>query len=84
MSLIRNRVGTVLPVYLSINLNIIDAGQAPGVSEPAVGRLDDARDDRSPARDEGLNLVGAGVTGLAPDVRRRWRTDCTLCGPGGL
>jgi agmatinase len=36
-SMINSRVGAAVPVYLSINLNVIDAGLAPAVSDPFVG-----------------------------------------------
>jgi agmatinase len=64
-SAIDDRVGS-LPVYLSINLNIIDVGLAPGVSDPIAGGWS-TRELISVLRGiEGLNIVGAEVVGVAP------------------
>jgi agmatinase len=65
-SIINSRADAIVPVYLRINLNVIDAGVAPGVSDPHGGGWTKKEFIRVVRGIEGLNVVGAEVVGLAP------------------
>ncbi|RDW65116.1 hypothetical protein BP6252_10767 [Coleophoma cylindrospora] len=65
-SIINSRVGTMMPVYLRINLNVIDVGLAPGVCEPHVGGWTSREVIRILRAIEGLNVIGAEIIGIAP------------------
>lgn len=61
-----DRVGNETAVYLSVNLDILDPGVAPGVGRPESGGWT-VRELISVIRGiESLNLVGADIVGLAP------------------
>jgi agmatinase len=63
---ILDHTGSDIPIYLSINLNILDAGLAPGTSNPQVGGWTQREMVAVLRGIEALNVVGAEVVGVAP------------------
>ena len=59
-------VGTETPVYLSIDIDVIDPGLAPGTGTPEPGGWTTREVIRVLRGIEGLNLVGADVVEVAP------------------
>ena len=59
-------VGTEAPVYLSIDIDTIDPGLAPGTGTPEPGGWTTRELIRILRGIEGLNLVGADVVEVAP------------------
>lgn len=60
------RIGTELPVYLSIDIDVLDPGLAPGTGTPEPGGWTSRELIRILRGVEGLNLVGADVVEVAP------------------
>ncbi|TKA79366.1 hypothetical protein B0A55_02850 [Friedmanniomyces simplex] len=63
---IMDRVGTETPVYLSIDIDVIDPGLAPGTGTPEPGGWTTRELIRVLRGIEGLNLVGADIVEVAP------------------
>lgn len=63
---VRRRVGD-LPVYLSIDIDVLDPAFAPGTGTPEAGGLTSRELLRLLRSLDGLNLVGADVVEVAPD-----------------
>jgi agmatinase len=59
-------VGTETPVYLSIDIDVIDPGLAPGTGTPEPGGWTTRELIRILRRIEGLNVVGADVVEVSP------------------
>lgn len=62
---VRRRVGDA-PVYLSIDIDVLDPSCAPGTGTPEVGGLTSRELLRMLRGFDGLNLVGADVVEIAP------------------
>lgn len=60
------RVGTELPVYLSVDIDVIDPGLAPGTGTPEPGGWTTRELIRVLRGLEGLNVVGADVVEVSP------------------
>ena len=65
VDVIRRRVGDV-PVYLSVDIDVLDPAFAPGTGTPESGGLTARELLRMLRRLTGLNLVGADVVEVAP------------------
>ncbi len=65
VDVIRRRVGDE-PVYLSVDIDVLDPAFAPGTGTPRIGRLSARELLRMLRRLTGLNLVGADVVEVAP------------------
>jgi len=66
IDLILERIGTEVPVYLSVDIDVIDPGLAPGTGTPEPGGWT-TRELMAILRGiEGLNVVGADVVEVAP------------------
>ena len=65
-SLIMSRMGTSLPVYLSIDIDVLDPGLAPGTGTPEPGGWSTRELIQILRGIEDLNLVGADVVEVAP------------------
>jgi len=63
---ILDRVGTERPVYLSIDIDVIDPGLAPGTGTPEPGGWTTRELIRVLRGIEGLNVVGADVVEVSP------------------
>ncbi len=63
---IMGRMGTQRPVYLSVDIDVIDPGLAPGTGTPEPGGWTTRELIRILRGVEGLNLVGADVVEVAP------------------
>ena len=63
---IMERMGTEKPVYLSVDIDVIDPGLAPGTGTPEPGGWTTRELIRILRGVEGLNLVGADVVEVAP------------------
>ncbi|KAF2761790.1 arginase [Pseudovirgaria hyperparasitica] len=63
---IMNRVGTEMPVYLSIDIDVIDPGLAPGTGTPEPGGWTTRELIRILRGIEGLNVVGADIVEVSP------------------
>ncbi|KAF2131505.1 Arginase/deacetylase [Dothidotthia symphoricarpi CBS 119687] len=63
---IMKRVGTEKPVYLSIDIDVIDPGLAPGTGTPEPGGWTTRELIRILRGIEGLNVVGADVVEVSP------------------
>lgn len=63
---IMDRVGTDTPVYLSIDIDVIDPGLAPGTGTPEPGGWTTRELIRILRGIEGLNVVGADVVEVSP------------------
>ena len=63
---ILERVGTEKPVYLSLDIDVVDPGLAPGTGTPEPGGWTSREVIRILRGIEGLNVVGADVVEVAP------------------
>ncbi|GAB7006400.1 agmatinase [Nocardioides sp. AN3] len=63
---IRQRVGDT-PVYVSIDIDVLDPAFAPGTGTPEMGGLNSRELLHVLRRLDGLNIVGADVVETAPD-----------------
>ncbi|EAT85666.1 hypothetical protein HBI56_141870 [Parastagonospora nodorum] len=63
---IMNRVGTTMPVYLSIDIDVIDPGLAPGTGTPEPGGWTTRELIRILRGIEGMNVVGADIVEVSP------------------
>jgi agmatinase len=63
---IMERVGTEIPVYLSIDIDVIDPGMAPGTGTPEPGGWTTRELIRILRGIEGLNVVGADIVEVSP------------------
>jgi agmatinase len=63
---IMNRVGTKMPVYLSIDIDVIDPGMAPGTGTPEPGGWTTRELIRILRGIEGMNVVGADIVEVSP------------------
>lgn len=63
---IMDRVGTERPVYLSIDIDVVDPGMAPGTGTPEPGGWSTRELLRILRGIEGLNLVGADIVEVSP------------------
>jgi agmatinase len=59
-------MGTERPVYLSVDIDVLDPGLAPGTGTPEPGGWTSRELIRILRGVEGLNLVGADVVEVAP------------------
>ncbi|KAH8589325.1 arginase family-domain-containing protein [Bisporella sp. PMI_857] len=66
VKLIMNRIGTETPVYLSVDIDVLDPGLAPGTGTPEAGGWTSRELIRILRGIEGLNVVGADVVEVAP------------------
>jgi agmatinase len=66
ISKIMNSVGTEVPVYLSIDIDVIDPGLAPGTGTPEPGGWTTRELIRILRGIEGLNVVGADIVEVSP------------------
>lgn len=60
------RIGTEVPVYLSVDIDVLDPGLAPGTGTPEPGGWTTRELIRILRGVEGLNVVGADVVEVAP------------------
>lgn len=60
------RVGTEIPVYLSIDIDVIDPGLAPGTGTPEPGGWTTRELIRILRGIEGMNVVGADIVEVSP------------------
>ena len=60
------RIGTQRPVYLSLDIDIVDPGLCPGTGTPEPGGWTSREVIRIVRGLEGLNVVGADVVEVAP------------------
>lgn len=63
---ILERVGTETPVYLSIDIDVIDPGLAPGTGTPEPGGWTTRELIRILRGIEGMNVVGADIVEVSP------------------
>ncbi|KAJ4367414.1 hypothetical protein N0V83_006996 [Neocucurbitaria cava] len=63
---IMNRVGTEMPVYLSIDIDVIDPGLAPGTGTPEPGGWSTRELIRILRGIEGMNVIGADIVEVSP------------------
>ncbi|KAH8646227.1 arginase family-domain-containing protein [Xylariales sp. PMI_506] len=63
---ILSTIGTERPVYLSVDIDVIDPGLAPGTGTPEPGGWTTRELIRILRGIEGLNLVGADIVEVAP------------------
>jgi agmatinase len=63
---IMDRIGTEIPVYLSIDIDVLDPGLAPGTGTPEPGGWTTRELIRILRGIEELNVVGADVVEVAP------------------
>ena len=63
---IMKRVGTEKPVYLSIDIDVIDPGLAPGTGTPEPGGWTTRELIRILRGIEGMNVVGADIVEVSP------------------
>ncbi|OCL12902.1 Arginase/deacetylase [Glonium stellatum] len=66
ISTIMDRVGTEVPVYLSIDIDVIDPGLAPGTGTPEPGGWTTRELIRILRGIEGLNVIGADIVEVSP------------------
>lgn len=66
ISMIMDRVGTEAPVYLSVDIDVIDPGLAPGTGTPEPGGWTTRELIRILRGIEGLNVVGADIVEVSP------------------
>ncbi|KAL9126993.1 MAG: hypothetical protein Q9217_004049 [Psora testacea] len=64
--LILERVGTEVPVYLSVDIDVIDPGLCPGTGTPEAGGWTSREMIRILRGLENLNVVGADIVEVAP------------------
>lgn len=60
------RVGTEVPVYLSVDIDVIDPGLCPGTGTPEAGGWTSREMIRIVRGLESLNIVGADIVEVAP------------------
>jgi agmatinase len=63
---IMTHVGTEKPVYLSVDIDVIDPGLAPGTGTPEPGGWTTRELIRILRGIEGLNVVGADIVEVSP------------------
>ena len=63
---IMSRMGTEVPVYLSVDIDVIDPGLAPGTGTPEPGGWTTRELIRILRGVEGLNIVGADIVEVSP------------------
>jgi len=63
---ILDRIGTEVPVYLSVDIDVLDPGLAPGTGTPEAGGWTSRELIRILRGVEGLNVVGADIVEVAP------------------
>ncbi|KAE9367376.1 Arginase/deacetylase [Stipitochalara longipes BDJ] len=63
---IMGRMGIEIPVYLSVDIDVLDPGLAPGTGTPEAGGWTSRELIRILRGIEGLNLVGADIVEVAP------------------
>ena len=63
------------PVYVSVDIDVLDPAHAPGTGTPEAGGLTTPRAADDPARSRGANLVGGDVVEVRPGVRPRRADD---------
>lgn len=63
---IMNRMGTKIPVYLSVDIDVIDPGFAPGTGTPEPGGWTTRELIRILRGVEKLNIVGADIVEVSP------------------
>ena len=66
VSLIMERMGTETPVYLSVDIDVLDPGLAPGTGTPEPGGWTTRELIQILRGVEGLNLVGADIVEVSP------------------
>ena len=66
IAMIMQRMGTEKPVYLSVDIDVIDPGLAPGTGTPEPGGWTSRELIRILRGVEDLNVVGADVVEVAP------------------
>lgn len=66
ISEILSKIGTEVPVYLSVDIDVIDPGMAPGTGTPEPGGWTTRELIRILRGLEGLNVVGADVVEVSP------------------
>jgi agmatinase len=71
VDLIIDRIGTEVPVYLSIDIDTIDPGFAPGTGTPEPGGWTTRELIRILRGIEGLNIVAADVVEVSPSYDGR-------------
>ena len=60
------RIGTKRPVYLSVDIDVLDPGLAPGTGTPEVGGLTSHEAQRLVRGLAGVSLVGGDIVEVAP------------------
>ena len=66
IDVILGRVGTDVPVYLSVDIDVVDSNLCPGTGTPEPGGWTSRELIRILRGLEGLNIVGADVVEVAP------------------
>ena len=66
IDIILERIGLDVPVYLSVDIDVIDPGLAPGTGTPEPGGWTTRELIRILRGVEGLNVVGADIVEVAP------------------
>ncbi|RVX66991.1 Guanidinobutyrase [Exophiala mesophila] len=66
VEMIMGRIGTQVPVYLSVDIDVIDPGLAPGTGTPEVGGWTTREMIQILRGIEDLNLVGADLVEVSP------------------
>lgn len=66
IDIIMRRMGTERPVYLSVDIDVLDPGLAPGTGTPEPGGWTTRELIRILRGVEGLNIVGADVVEVSP------------------
>ncbi|KFZ00341.1 hypothetical protein V500_01084 [Pseudogymnoascus sp. VKM F-4518 (FW-2643)] len=64
--LIVEKIGTEIPVYLSVDIDVVDPGLAPGTGTPEPGGWTSRELIRILRNVDGLNVVGADIVEVAP------------------
>ncbi|KAK8193189.1 arginase family-domain-containing protein [Phyllosticta capitalensis] len=63
---IMSKIGTEVPVYLSVDIDVVDPGLAPGTGTPEAGGWTTRELIRILRGVEGLNVVGADIVEVSP------------------
>lgn len=71
VEVIMRRIGRDVPVYLSVDIDVLDPGLAPGTGTPEPGGWTTRELIKILRGIEGLNLVGADVVEVAPSYDGR-------------
>ena len=71
---IRARVGTETPVYLSIDIDVLDPSTAPGTGAPETGGWTTREINRILRGIKDINVVGADIVEVAPAYDDRGET----------